>query len=714
MALRIGGYGYPTTFFKKARIGDQEFLVENDKFGLRFFPPHAARSPAPVKLKAHKEPGTYRIFIFGESAALGDPRPAFGAGRYLQVLLNERFPGTRFEVVCVAMTAINSHAILPIARECGRLEGDAWLIYMGNNEMVGPFGATTVLGAQAPPLWLVRLNLWVQTTRVGQLLVSASRRLKGGEPSQWTGMTLFANTRVRPDDPHNEIIYSNFRRNLEDIVRTGLGSGAHVLLNTVAVNLKDCPPFASLSRTNLDAQGQEALQRLRTGAQSALAQGNFAAARAAYQQGVDLDPRCAELQFRLGQCELALTNYPTAAAQFSLARDLDALPFRTTSRLNEITTKVADEFSARELSFFDTARFFATNSPASIPGQEWFYEHVHFNFDGNYLLAEAWAKQLERMFPAPITRSSSTNWASQELCENRLGLTDWNRVSVLEDVVRRLHQAPLNSQLNNAARLESYHQRIMALRQGINSGPALKAATSLYLGAIERAPDDFRLHENFAEFLEDRGQIQAATEQWQRFRDLLPYHHLGWFQTGRLLARQGKLAEAQAALRHSLALRPDLSEGWLELGKVLAAEGRPEQALEQYNKAERLFPQDYRVHYYTGKALAKMNRGQDAIAQYREAVKLNPEDWESVYALGEELAFAGQSAEARRHFEQVVKLKPDYAMAHLNLGVALVQQGHRDEALHEFQETLRLDPLNQNARRFLQQLQGAQGNSTAR
>ena len=53
------------------------------------------------------------------------------------------------------MTAINSHAVLPIARECARHEGDLWIVYMGNNEMIGPFGAISVFGSQAPPLWYV-------------------------------------------------------------------------------------------------------------------------------------------------------------------------------------------------------------------------------------------------------------------------------------------------------------------------------------------------------------------------------------------------------------------------------------------------------------------------------------------------------------------------------------------------------------------------------
>src|SRR6185369_460209 len=127
--LQLGGYGYPTTFFLRQQIGGREFYVPNDRFGYRFFPPAIARTPFALRMPVKKGTNTYRIFLFGESAAQGDPDPTFGVGRYLQVLLRDRFPGTDFEVVCVAMTAINSHAILPIARECARLQGDLWIIY---------------------------------------------------------------------------------------------------------------------------------------------------------------------------------------------------------------------------------------------------------------------------------------------------------------------------------------------------------------------------------------------------------------------------------------------------------------------------------------------------------------------------------------------------------------------------------------------------------
>ena len=77
-------------------------------------------------------------------------------------MLSTRHPAKKFEVVNAAMTGINSHVILPLVRSCEEAHGDVWVIYMGNNEVVGPFGAGTVFGNQATPLPLIHalLELW--------------------------------------------------------------------------------------------------------------------------------------------------------------------------------------------------------------------------------------------------------------------------------------------------------------------------------------------------------------------------------------------------------------------------------------------------------------------------------------------------------------------------------------------------------------------------
>src|SRR5260370_36351979 len=62
-ALRLAGYGYPTSFFKPIRIGGEEFLVENDKFGWRFFLPESSPSPNPVVVAARKTAAAHTAFL---------------------------------------------------------------------------------------------------------------------------------------------------------------------------------------------------------------------------------------------------------------------------------------------------------------------------------------------------------------------------------------------------------------------------------------------------------------------------------------------------------------------------------------------------------------------------------------------------------------------------------------------------------------------------
>ena len=95
-ALRLGGYGHPTTFFLRKRIGGREMLVENPRFSWHFFPPSVARMQVPVCVPLKKAPGTIRMFVFGESAAMGDPNPDFGCGRVLETLLRARHPAAKF------------------------------------------------------------------------------------------------------------------------------------------------------------------------------------------------------------------------------------------------------------------------------------------------------------------------------------------------------------------------------------------------------------------------------------------------------------------------------------------------------------------------------------------------------------------------------------------------------------------------------------------
>jgi tetratricopeptide (TPR) repeat protein len=701
VALRIGGYGYATNFFRSIRVGGQEYFLNNEKFSQRFFPPQLARWPDPFIFSAKKPPDTVRIFIFGESAAMGDPQPAYGASRYLEVLLRQRFPQKKIEVVNLGITAIDSHVILPIARECARHDGDFWIIYMGNNEMVGPYGAATVFGAKALPRRAARLNLAIQQTRTGQLLVSALRNLGGKtKNTSWGGMEMFLENQIAPDDPHKETVYRNFEANLHDIVEAGVNSGAKVILNTVSVNLKDCPPFASLSSSNLPAADRQSFAQIFAEAKSLQSQSNFLAAAGLFTQATKLEAQFAEAHFRLGQCELQLTN-AAAQEQFQIACDDDALPFRADTRINTIIRLVAQQRASDRLVLCDAEQALAQASPAHIVGDETFYEHVHFNFDGNYHLGKIWAEQVGQMLSAAGGPFATTNWASQEACDCALGLSIWNRQFVLQAVMRRFASPPLSTQFNNAERLQKISAEELSLRQQQTQSGAAQRVREEFAAALKTAPTDGYLYEDLANFLEAISDPQGAIAAYRQLIELRPDDFYACLQMGRLLGEQGKPEQGEPLLKKAAQLRSSLPDGWFELGIVLAAQQKYAPALECMERATRIRPQDSSYIFSTAQILAKLNRHSEAIENYRRDIQISPDFWEAHFELAGELVAANQPDEAIREYTEVLKINPRHVISHINLGVMLVRFNRLDEAIACFQNALKIEPDNRIAQDYL-------------
>ena len=704
VGLRIFGYGYNTSFLQEARVDGKDYFINNDRFSLRFFPPQLARWPGTLMIPATKAPDTVRILIFGESAAMGDPQPAYGASRYLEVLLRQRFPGKKFEVINVAFTAINSHVILPIARECAKLEGDIWIVYMGNNEMVGPFGAATVFGSQAPPRALVRLSLALQQLRVGQLAMDALRKLGGKSANTtWGGMQMFLQNQIPPDDKRRQTAYQNFEGNLRDIVRTGLDSGAKVILNTMSVNLKDCPPFASLANSNLPPSDLQSFQKLYTEGLEFEKNGNPIEAVRKFEPAAHIDPSFAELKFRWAECLLRLTN-SAARTNFQLACDADALPFRADSRINTTIRRIAGEFSGKALRLSDAESALAVESVHGISGSEIFFEHVHFSFRGNYLLGRLWAEQVRQSLPESASTPATSAWATQEICERDLGVTPWNRSFVIESVIRRMQQPPLSSQPNNSNRLAALQFELESSRDQQAQTNAYMRSGQALVEAIQRAPHDAFLQEGFANFLEALGDKKQAAGAYRKVLELLPHDFYAKLQLGRLYGELGEPAKGEPLLKAAANQRPTVPDIWAELGDVLMAQQKYAEALASYSEGLELRPFDASYVCYRANALAKLGRSAEAMTAYRRALDLQPQLSEAHFELAGLLANDNQIAEAAREYKEAIRLNPNHAVSRVNFGVVLARQGRLDEAIQEFQVALRLDPQNTAAAEYLQQV----------
>jgi hypothetical protein len=76
----------------------------------------------------------------------------------------------------------------------------------------------------------------------------------------------------------------------------------------------------------------------------------------AYTNAAAIDSHFAELQYRIGNCLLALTNREAAHRAFVAARDYDALSVRADSRLNQIVLDAAKPYDSKQVLPVDAAR----------------------------------------------------------------------------------------------------------------------------------------------------------------------------------------------------------------------------------------------------------------------------------------------------------------------------------------------------------------------
>jgi tetratricopeptide (TPR) repeat protein len=671
LALRLAGYGHPTAFFLQVNDQGRDMVRDNPWFGRRFFPPAVARTPRPLYLAAGKPPDTLRIFVLGESAAMGDPEPAYGFARQLERLLQARHPDQKIEVANTAMTAINSHVIRLIARDCAPREGDFWLVYAGNNEVIGPFGAGTVFGRQAPNLTVVRSVLGLKTTRVGQWLAQITH--DANEPKQWEGLEFFLKSQMTHDSPRLKRVYDSFAANLGDIADLGQRSGATVLLATMPVNLSDFPPLASMHRPDLRPEQLAEWQRLFSAGTQAQAAGDFAAALGDFRKAAEIDDGFAELAFQRARCEMELKQDAVAESGFRLARDLDTLRFRADSRINEIIRQTG---KTKGIPTIDADEELARDGDANL-----FYDHVHLNFAGNYRVARLFAAEVERHWSGG--RTNDLPWLTEAEVARRLAYTGFDEGRVAGEMRARLRRPPFTAQSNFRARDERWGETIAAL-----STP-LAGSVSNYQAAVAAAPEDWVLHANFGRLLMTDGNISGAAIECAAVTRLLPHSAEGWANLGRLARLAGETIRAKECLQAALKLQPDSVMVHTEFGILEAAIGETENARRRFRSALRLAPGDTEARVNLGLLLAKEGDVAGAAAEYREALRWRTNSVTARVNLADLLATHGQNREALTLFEQAIALEPENPIARYNFGRLLTAEKRAAEAVTNFQVALR-------------------------
>jgi tetratricopeptide (TPR) repeat protein len=623
--LRLAGYGHSSSFFVSSPHHGEGELIENARFAWRFLPPTLARASQPTRIQREKSPGTTRVFVFGESAAEGDPEPAFGMPRLLEVLLEGRFSGRDFEVINASVTAINSHAILPITRECAGLDGDFWVIYIGHNEVMGPFGAGTVFGQKTPPLAALRVGLSLKQFRLGQWIASFGNSSSGAESTQWKGMGMFLDQQLRATDPQLNWVYDSYKKNLSDVLAESRLAGVPVVLSTAASNLRDSAPFASL-----DAGGGGS----------------------------------AVEQFQLARSLEAEGKTGEARSHYIRARDLDVLRFRADSKLNAITQSLGQAESDNVI-FIDAQTALDAQSPGGIAGREIFYEHVHFTFEGNYHLARLFSGEIASQLTSGGDKPGG-QWLTSAECAERLAYTDWDRGVVLASVIRRLQQPPFNQRLNSDEAIGQLQAQLQRVAKRLDRTAALEA----YSTALKARPNDWRLLQRRGLLLSSAGRHEEGVDSLKRALGQTPWSRILHYQLGAMQNKAGQFDDALSSLAGALKLKPDFPEAVQQLTRARAgiqyrlgekekAAGNAAGALAHYVKATELDDGFAEAHFQVGVCRVEAGRIAEATASFERAVALKPGLPQARFNLVTGLLRQARYSDALGHLEALASENPN-------------------------------------------------------
>lgn len=697
LGLRAAGVGAETAFFIASPDG--QAWSSNHHFGRRFFSADFQIHPDPLRLPRQKVSGEVRIVLLGGSAAFGDLDWGYGVGRFLEAMLRIRFPDRALHVVSGALPGANSHVMRGVATDALRLEPDLVLVYLGNNEVVGPYGTGSIVTDTADPsyqprLWAIRTGLWIRSFRTGQALGDLLR----GDPAQPDGASGVApvgplERPIRKDDPRLELTYEHFSRNLRDLITPPRAAGVPVLISTVPVNLRDVAPLRSLHAPDLSPELRREWEGWRARAAPLVSQGRSEEALALYDEAARIDGSFAALSFeRAGALERA-GRPADALAAYVRARDLDTLRARADTEINEILRHVARDFEGVELVDVD-ASWSAKPPP---PGRDSFYDHCHLTLEGNHRLAAS-------LFPTAVEAAGIAASDEQRRppglrrVRAELAVTAWDRYQLARRQATR-------GLFPGQARPEP---------PTLPEPAALERSRERYRSVLEMRPDDLQIRERLAELVLELGELEqvvAETDQLLARVEGVPH----WLRL-RGLARAGLgfPEEALADLDAALAIDSGFRRARLERAALRADLADWPGAIEDLESALSQKPGDSSARRELARARSASGDAEGAVDELLRILERRPDWVPARLDLARIERARGRPAEALPHLEHATRVEPEGSEALGALGHTYLDLGRREEAIAAYRRALAADPQDAGLARALRRALRERGGSPDR
>jgi len=190
---------------------------------------------------------------------------------------------------------------------------------------------------------------------------------------------------------------------------------------------------------------------------------------------------------------------------------------------------------------------------------------------------------------------------------------------------------------------------------------------------------------------------------------MIPQDAEAYLQLGRACRLQGKLPEAETALRKALEHDPQNGGARFELGALYQNQNRINEAAVEFESAIAIDPHMKGAYGQLGRIYRGQGRSSEAEAALNKALEFNSADGGSRFELGSLYESQGKFVQAAAEFEKTIAIDPNHSGAYLQLGRICHRQGRSSEAEAALNKALELDAQDGGARFELGVLYESQG-----
>ncbi|MBU6183243.1 MAG: hypothetical protein KGR46_10590 [Verrucomicrobia bacterium] len=659
-ALFLTGKFEPVEVLRQVEHGGKRYWVMEPEYTRRVLGRDNVNRDQRFFIPVERTPGTRRVLLVGESAAAGHPLPEYSLARVLKVLWEKEFPGGKMEVVDMTSVGVSSQVLRVFVREGLRTDPDAVVLYAGNNEVIGPYGAANVFGRQAPGVLWAQVGLAALQTRTGRAMTELLE-MAGGDTKEWRGLDEFREEVLAWDDPAVSRVAEQAKSNFRAMAGMALEAGSKVLICVPAVNLTDWPPLES-------AEG-----------------GVETSALAAYEKAEELQ---------------AADQMEEAWEFFRRACDLDEMRFRADSRVRGVQREVVAEMATKDVVLVDADIWLHEGNPGPLTDRDFFLEHVHLTFEGRVAVAALMVDGL-----AELLGTRTNNWADAqgwwEIFPDRV---DEAKARMLytpaaERIMWGQVESLLQMEVFSSARgMGARRAEVQKRQQGSEGKPQGTKATEAQL-AYERAlannPEDAEIHWLAAIHLEIAGDEKGAREAMKRALELRPNMEAANLAVAEYAMDDGNTSEAMEIAERAAYFQSGGTDLDGIRAAVLAKRGELKQALEVVERYNRRRSGDARAMRLQAWLFDQLGNSVRGIKTLRELVGQNQDVAEDLNNLAWLLAtrkggLRAESAEAVELARRAVELNGEAHRYRGTLAVALIADGRIEEGRAEAEKAIEM------------------------